>query len=95
MPSPKAGTVTNDVVKAINELKAGKVEFKVDKSAVINNIIGKLSFDANKVLDNVKTLLDAIIKAKPASAKGIYMKALSLSSTMGPGLKIDLQQLSI
>ncbi|PIS01568.1 MAG: 50S ribosomal protein L1 [Chlamydiae bacterium CG10_big_fil_rev_8_21_14_0_10_35_9] len=89
MPSPKAGTVTNDVAKAVSELKAGKVEFKVDKSAVINNLVGKLSFSIEDLLENIKAILSAILRAKPASAKGAYIQSFYLSSTMGPGLKID------
>jgi large subunit ribosomal protein L1 len=95
MPSPKSGTVTTDVVKAVKEIKAGKVEFKVDKSALINTIFGKISFQKDKLIENLKTLLAAIVKAKPSSSKGIYIKNLVLSSSMGPGLIIDLQTLTI
>lgn len=91
MPTPKAGTVTADVAKAIAELKGGKIEFKVDRFGVINNAVGKLSFSADKLAENVKALLDAVQRAKPASAKGHYMQSLVLSSTMGPGLKIELR----
>lgn len=94
MPTPKAGTVTTDVTKAINELKAGKIEFKLDKHGVVNNMLGKLSFDGDKILENVKAFLLAIVKAKPASAKGQYMKSAYLSSTMGPGLKLDLREIT-
>lgn len=94
MPTPKAGTVTNDVAKGVAEIKAGKVEFRVDKNAVINNMIGKLSFDLNKLKENAQTLLTAINKLRPSTAKGQYMKNLVLSSTMGPGLKIDLQSIA-
>jgi large subunit ribosomal protein L1 len=94
MPTPKAGTVTNDVAKAVNEIKAGKVEFRVDKNGVVNNMVGKLSFDLNKLEENVSTLVTAISRMRPASAKGHYMQNLVLSSTMGPGLKIDLQSIS-
>jgi large subunit ribosomal protein L1 len=90
MPTPKAGTVTQDVVKAINELKAGKIEFKVDKTGNINSSIGKHSFDSSKLSENLKALLDAIYKAKPAAAKGTYIRYLYLSTTMCPGMKIDL-----
>ncbi len=90
MPTPKAGTVTQAVAEAIAEVKAGRIEFKVDKHGVINSLVGKLSFSANKLKENVVTLLVAIQRAKPPGAKGIYMKSLALSSTMGPGLKIDL-----
>ena len=94
MPTPKAGTVTTDVAKAVNELKAGKVEYKVDKYGVVNNMVGKLSFDEKALEQNIETIVDAIAKAKPSSAKGVYMQSMSLSSTMGPGLKIDLQTLT-
>lgn len=88
MPTPKAGTVTADVAAAVKELRGGKVEFKVDKVGVINNLVGKISFEAPKLVENVRTLLMAILRSKPASAKGQYMQSLHLSSTMGPGLKI-------
>ncbi len=90
MPSPKAGTVTNDVAKAIAEVKAGKIEFKSDKHGVINTLVGKLSFQSEKLLENIKSLLNAIVRNKPATAKGIFLKSLSVSSTMGPGMEIDL-----
>lgn len=93
MPTPKAGTVTTDVAKAVKEIKAGKVEFKVDKSGVINNMVGKISFDDQSIVENVEALLQAIVRAKPPTAKGIYLKALHLSSTMGPGLKIELSSM--
>ncbi len=93
MPTPKAGTVTTDVSKAVTELKKGKVEFRVDKSGVINNFVGKISFAKEMLLENMITLLSAIIKAKPPTAKGNYLKSLYLSSTMGPGLKIDLSSI--
>lgn len=95
MPSPKAGTVTNDIGKAVEEIKKGKIEFKLDKTAVINTIIGKISFESDKLVQNLKTLLSAISQNKPAAAKGAFFKSLSLSTTMGPGLKIDLQSLNI
>lgn len=90
MPTPKAGTVTNDVAKAVTEIKAGKVEFKVDKSGVINSLVGKLSFQKEKLVQNIVSMLSAIQRVKPSTAKGQYLKSLYLSSTMGPGLKIDL-----
>ena len=89
MPNPKTGTVTKDVVKAIDEVKAGKVEFRVDKFGVIHLSIGKLSFDEDKLFENISTCINAIIKAKPASAKGTYLKKFTISSTMGPGIKIN------
>lgn len=88
MPSPKSGTVTMDVVKAINETKAGKVEYRVDKTAIIHCPIGKKSFGEEKIAENFTTLIDAIVKAKPAAAKGIYVKSVTLASTMGPGVKV-------
>jgi len=94
MPTPKAGTVTNDVAKAVAELKAGKVEFKSDKHGVVNNLLGKLSFQKEKLIENAIALLNAILKAKPSTAKGQYLKSLALSSTMGPGLKIDLHSIA-
>ena len=89
MPSPKAGTITNDIKKAINEIKAGKVEFRVDKFGIIHVSVGKLSFDSDKLVENTKVCMDAILKAKPVSVKGTYLKKLTISSTMSPGLKID------
>lgn len=93
MPTPKAGTVTTDVARAVKETKGGKVEFKVDKSSVINNAVGKLSFNSKQLVENVRQLLHSIVKAKPASAKGTYVKSVRLSSTMGPGCKINLREL--
>ncbi len=90
VPTPKAGTVTNDVATAVREVKAGKVKFKSDKHGVVNNMIGKLSFETAKLVENAVALLNAIVKAKPPTAKGHYLKSLALSSTMGPGLKIDI-----
>lgn len=94
MPTPKAGTVTADVAKAVKEVKAGKIEFRVDKTGNINVAFGKLSFSIEKLLENAQVLLGAIARAKPASAKGVFFKSLALSSTMGPGLKIDIGTLS-
>lgn len=88
MPNPKTGTVTFDVAKAIQEIKAGKVEYRVDKTGIIHVPIGKVSFDAEKLASNFRTLMDVIAKAKPATAKGTYIKSVVLSSTMGPGVKI-------
>lgn len=93
MPTPKAGTVTADVAKAVQELKSGKIEFKLDKHGVINSAVGKLSFAGDKLIENVKSFLTAILRAKPASAKGNYMRSLYLSSTMGPGLRVDLREI--
>ena len=89
MPNPKSGTVTMDVAKAIEEIKAGKVEYRLDKSNIIHVAIGKVSFGTEKLSENFKTLVDAIIKAKPAAAKGQYLRSVSISSTMSPGVKIN------
>ena len=89
MPNPKSGTVTFDVAKAIADIKAGKVEYRVDKTAIVHCPIGKKSFGAEKLQDNFKTLMDALVKAKPAAAKGQYVKSVSVSSTMGPGAKVN------
>ncbi|GAA0745873.1 50S ribosomal protein L1 [Clostridium oceanicum] len=89
MPNPKSGTVTFDVAKAINEIKAGKVEYRVDKTSIIHVPIGKASFGEEKLLANFHVLMEAIIKAKPAAAKGQYVKSVVLSSTMGPGIKLN------
>ena len=89
MPNPKAGTVSPNIAGAIRDIKAGKVEFRLDKTAIIHTIVGKAQFDANQLLENVTTLLDAIVRAKPAAAKGTYIKSITLTSTMGPGIKVD------
>ncbi|MBQ8340548.1 MAG: 50S ribosomal protein L1, partial [Clostridia bacterium] len=89
MPSPKAGTVTPDVARAVTEAKAGKIEYRLDKTNIIHCPIGKASFGAEKLSENFNTLLGAIIKAKPAAAKGQYIKSCVLASTMGPGIKIN------
>jgi len=89
MPNPKTGTVTPDVVTAIKETKAGKVEYRVDKTGVIHVGVGKVSFDENKLRENAKALLDAVVKAKPATAKGKYVKKVNLAATMGPGVLLD------
>jgi len=92
MPNPKTGTVTFDVAKAVNEIKAGKVEFRLDKTAIIHSPIGKVSFDASKLTENAQALLAAVLKARPASAKGKYIKKVTLTSTMGPGIPINLAE---
>ena len=91
MPNPKSGTVTMDVEKAIKDVKAGKVEYRLDKTAVIHCSIGKKSFGKEKLIENYTALLDAIIKAKPAAAKGQYIKSIALASTMGPGVKVQIK----
>lgn len=95
MPTPKAGTVTTDIAKAIQELQAGKIEFKLDRHGVVSNGVGKLSFDLDKLEQNILAYLHAVQRAKPASAKGHYLRSLVISSTMGPGLKIDLRELEV
>lgn len=89
MPNPKSGTVTMDVAKAVQEVKAGKVEYRLDKTAIIHCVIGKKSFGAEKICENFNALMDAIVKAKPATAKGQYIKSVTLASTMGPGVKVN------
>jgi ribosomal protein L1 len=89
MPNPKSGTVTMDVARAISEIKAGKVEYRLDKSNIMHVAIGKVSFGKEKLFDNFKTLLDAVVKAKPATAKGQYLRSVTTASTMGPGVKIN------
>ena len=89
MPNPKVGTVTFDIAKAVNELKAGKVEFRVEKAGIVHSPVGKVSFGVDKLLENTTALIEAIVKLKPASSKGTYLKSISLSSTMGPGVKVD------
>lgn len=89
MPNPKAGTVTMDVTKAINDIKAGKIEYRLDKTNIIHVPIGKVSFGTEKLQDNFHTLMSAIIKAKPAAAKGQYLRSISVSTTMGPGIKVN------
>ena len=89
MPNPKSGTVTMDIATAVKEVKAGKIEFKVDKYGIIHAPIAKVSFDANKIYENAKELLQAIIRLKPAAAKGTYIKSIYLSSTMSPGIQVD------
>ena len=89
MPNPKTGTVTQDVKTAIEETKAGKVEYRVDKTGVIHSPVGKVSFDDNKLMENTKVLINAVIKAKPTTAKGRYVKKMNLAATMSPGVLLD------
>jgi len=90
MPNPKTGTVTFDLSNAVREIKAGKVEFRVDKTSIIHTPVGKASFTAEKLVENARTLIDSVVKAKPAAAKGRYVRSISISSTMGPGVSLDL-----
>jgi large subunit ribosomal protein L1 len=94
MPNPKLGTVTFDVAKAVKEIKAGKIEYKTEKAGIVHVPIGKVSFDSEKLLDNARVIIDAIVKAKPGTSKGKYLKKVALSSTMGPGIRVDVGKLS-
>jgi len=94
MPNPKAGTVTMDVARAIAEIKAGKIEYRLDKTNIIHCPIGKASFDLDKLVENFRTLLGAIVRAKPAAAKGQYLRSIVVSSTMGPGIKVNPQRVT-
>jgi large subunit ribosomal protein L1 len=94
MPNPKSGTVTMEVGKAVKEVKAGKIDFKVDKYGIINSTIGRVSFDQDKIKENALELLQTIIKLKPAAAKGTYVKSVTLSTTMSPGVKVDPKSVS-
>jgi large subunit ribosomal protein L1 len=95
MPNPKTGTVTFDVTKAVNEIKAGKVEYRLDKAGIIHVPIGKVSFDDSKLVENFTTVFKTLLKAKPAAAKGTYMKSVNTTSTMGPGVKVDTSSFSV
>ncbi|HAY34488.1 MAG TPA: 50S ribosomal protein L1 [Ignavibacteria bacterium] len=92
MPNPKSGTVTPNIGQAVKDVKAGKIDFRVDKSGIVHSIVGKVSFDENKLTENITAFIDTIIKLKPAAAKGTYVKSITLSTTMGPGIKIDKNQ---
>ena len=94
MPNPKSGTVTMDVAKAIADIKAGKIEYRLDKTNIIHCPIGKASFGEEKLVENFKTLMSAVVKAKPASAKGQYLKSISVSATMGPGIKVSTSKVA-
>ena len=95
MPNPKTGTVTTDITKAIREIKAGKVEFRVDKTGIVHAPVGKVSFATGNLVENTKSLVESIMKAKPAAAKGKYVKSMTMSSTMGPGIKIDTASIEV
>ena len=92
MPNPKSGTVTMDVAKAIADIKAGKVEYRVDKTSIIHCPVGKKSFEKEKLVENINVLMEAIVRAKPAAAKGAYLRSIVVSSTMGPGIKMSAQK---
>ena len=93
MPNPKVGTVTMDLARAVQEAKSGKIEYRVEKAGIVHAPVGKVSFDADKLKENILSLLDALIKAKPSTSKGTYLKKMSLSSTMGPGIHLDIPAL--
>ena len=95
MPNPKSGTVTPDVAKAVKEVKQGKIDFKADKTGIVHASIGKVSFDADKLVDNAREFINTLVKLKPAAAKGTYIKSVYLSSTMSRGLKIDVKTLEV
>jgi len=95
MPNPKSGTVTMDVAKAVTEVKAGKIEFRVDKTGIVHVSVGKLNFETNKLVENTNAFLNMIVKLKPATAKGQYIKSVYLSSTMGPGLKVSKEEIDV
>jgi large subunit ribosomal protein L1 len=92
MPNPKSGTVTNEVAKAVQEVKAGKIEFRVDKAGIVHASVGKADFEENKLVENIQAFLSTVVRLKPSTAKGTYIKSIHLSSTMGPGVKIDRNQ---
>ncbi len=95
MPNPKSGTVTPDVAKAVQEVKAGKIEFRVDKAGILHATVGKADFEEGKLVDNIRTFLNTVVRLKPVSAKGAYIKGISISSTMGPGVRIDRNQVAV
>ena len=95
MPNPKSGTVTMDIGKAVTEIKAGKIDFKVDKTGIIHTSVGKVSFDADKIYDNAKELIDTLNRLKPSSSKGTYFQSITVSSTMSPGIKVDTKTLTV
>lgn len=92
MPNPKTGTVSDDLAKAVKEVKAGRVEFKLDKNANVHVAVGKASFEGNQILENVRAVIEAVVKAKPASAKGIYLTSCTISRTMSPGVRVDVRE---
>ncbi|MCK5571230.1 MAG: 50S ribosomal protein L1, partial [Bacteroidetes bacterium] len=95
MPNPKAGTVTFDVGKAVKEVKAGKIEFRVDKAGIVHVSVGKVDFEESKLVENIQAFLSTVVRLKPTTAKGTYIKSISLSSTMSPGVKVDRNQVVV
>jgi large subunit ribosomal protein L1 len=95
MPNPKSGTVTQDVAKAVKEVKAGKIEFRVDKAGILHACIGKASFDQKQLVENIHAFLNTVVRLRPPTAKGTYIKSIHLSSTMGPGVPIDRNQVTV
>ena len=95
MPNPKSGTVTNDVAKAVEEVKAGKIEFRVDKAGIVHVSVGKVDFEESKLVENIQAFLSTVVRLKPTTAKGTYIKSISLSSTMSPGVKVDRNQVVV
>jgi len=95
MPNPKSGTVTPNIGAAIRDIKAGKVEYRLDKTGIVHTIVGKASFEENQLAENIATLMDAIVRAKPASSKGTYVRSVTLASTMGPGVKVDPNRIKV
>jgi large subunit ribosomal protein L1 len=95
MPNPKAGTVTQDVTKAVGEIKAGRLEFRVDKTAIIHSPVGKISFDEKRLVENTRAFVSAVLRAKPVSAKGKYLKSVYMSTTMSPSVRIDTTPLEV
>ena len=94
MPNPKVGTVTNDLARAIKEAKGGKIEFRAEKAGIVHAPVGKASFEAQKLAENFNVLIEMVMKMKPATAKGVYLKGITVSSTMGPGVKIDTSEIT-
>jgi large subunit ribosomal protein L1 len=94
MPNPKTGTVTNDVANAVNDVKGGKIAFKIDKAGIIHASIGRVSFDAAKIAENAQELINTLVRMKPATAKGTYLKGISMASTMSPGINVDTKSVA-
>jgi large subunit ribosomal protein L1 len=95
MPNPKSGTVTQDVAKAVKEVKAGKIEFRVEKAGIVHTSLGKMNFESDHLVENTKAFFNTIVKLKPSSAKGLYIRSVFLSTTMGPGLKINKDEIAV